>query len=66
LGDAAKQVNHPGAVLQRGGRILCVQASAAATNCDSCAFANKLIAMVVPDAIYEKYLQVRKKSSVWG
>ena len=45
---------------------MCVQASAAATNCDSCAFANKLIAMVVPDAIYEKYLQVRKKSSVWG
>jgi hypothetical protein len=52
------KVTSPGAVVQRGGRILCVQASVAATACDSAAFANKLIAMVVPDAVYEKYLQV--------
>ena len=52
------QATSPGAVVQRGGRILCVQASVAATACDSAAFANKLIAMVVPDAVYEKYLQV--------
>jgi hypothetical protein len=52
------QATSQGAVVQRGGRILCVQASVAATACDSGAFANKLIAMVLPNAVYEKYLEV--------
>ena len=42
-------------ILLRGGRVKCVCVGAG--GCGSAAFGNKLIAMVVADEIYEKYLR---------
>jgi len=49
--------SNPQSVFEKGGRVNCVQKIAA--GCDSNAFANKLIAMVVSDELYEKYLRAR-------
>jgi hypothetical protein len=50
-------VNNPQNIIKNGGRITCV--CKIASGCDSHAFANKLIAMVVPDEVYESYLRAR-------
>ena len=47
----------PQSVVLNGGRVLCPQKKAA--GCGSGAYANKLIAMVVSDELYERYLQAR-------
>lgn len=44
-------------VIENGGRVTCVCAKA--SGCTSHAFANKLIAMIVPDELYERYLRAR-------
>ena len=44
-------------VVINGGRVLCPQKKA--SSCSSGAYANKLIAMVVSDELYEKYLKAR-------
>mmetsp|Transcript_27220 Transcript_27220/g.53011 ORF Transcript_27220/g.53011 Transcript_27220/m.53011 type:complete len:492 (-) Transcript_27220:472-1947(-) len=48
---------NPQDILERGGRVNCVCKGAA--ECTSPAFANKLIAIVVADGVYEKYLRAR-------
>ena len=49
--------DNPQNVVLNGGRIYCPQKKA--STCASGAFANKLIAMVVSDELYEAYLQAR-------
>lgn len=49
----------PQSIIERGGRIMCVLRSSFADSCDSKAFPNKLIAMAVPDDLYETYLKAR-------
>ena len=48
---------NPQNILLNGGRITCVCKKS--DGCDSLAYANKLIAMVVSDELYEKYLRAR-------
>jgi len=48
---------NPQSILLNGGRITCPCKKS--SDCDSLAFANKLIAMVVDDELYEKYLRAR-------
>jgi len=48
---------NPQSILLNGGRITCPCKKS--DGCDSLAYANKLIAMVVQDELYEKYLRAR-------
>mmetsp|Transcript_16344 Transcript_16344/g.41215 ORF Transcript_16344/g.41215 Transcript_16344/m.41215 type:complete len:490 (+) Transcript_16344:41-1510(+) len=48
---------NPQKIFENGGRVTCV--CKMSSNCTSNAFANKLIAMVVPDELYERYLKAR-------
>lgn len=49
--------DNPQSILLNGGRITCVCTKS--SGCDSAAYANKLIATLVTDELYEKYLRAR-------
>ena len=59
VGSECDTDGKPQSIIERGGRIMCVLRSSFADSCDSKAFPNKLIAMVVPDDLYETYLKAR-------
>eukprot|EP01043_Picozoa_sp_COSAG02_P050642 COSAG02_NODE_5231_length_4520_cov_70.095454_2_plen_371_part_00 len=59
VGSECDTEGKPQSIIERGGRIMCVLRSSFADSCDSNAFPNKLIAMVVPDDLYETYLKAR-------
>merc|ERR1712224_775777 len=57
VGSESDIENNPQNILLNGGRITCPCKKA--DGCDSLAYANKLIAMVVTDDLYENYLRAR-------
>ena len=59
VGSESDTEGNPQSVIERGGRIMCVLRSSFANSCGSNAFPNKVIAMVVPDDLYETYLKAR-------
>jgi hypothetical protein len=59
VGSESDTEGKPQSIIERGGRVTCVLRSSFADSCSSNAFPNKLIAMVVPDDLYETYLKAR-------